>query len=39
MRALVIKKPGEASIESIPAPVAANGSVLLKVRMGGILRE
>jgi 2-desacetyl-2-hydroxyethyl bacteriochlorophyllide A dehydrogenase len=35
MRALVLHKPGQASIETIPDPVASPGHVLLKVRMVG----
>ena len=35
MKALVLKKPGQASIETIPEPVVADGNVLLKVRMVG----
>jgi len=35
MKALVLQKPGQASIESIPDPVPADGNVLLKVRMVG----
>jgi 2-desacetyl-2-hydroxyethyl bacteriochlorophyllide A dehydrogenase len=35
MRALVLKKPGHASIETIPDPVAIDGNILLKVRMVG----
>ncbi|PYX81093.1 MAG: sorbitol dehydrogenase [Acidobacteria bacterium] len=35
MRALVIKKPGQASIESVPEPLAIPGTLLLKVRMVG----
>lgn len=36
MKALVIKKPGEALIEELPEPKPENGSVLLKVRMVGL---
>ena len=36
MKALVIKKPGEAAIESIAEPVVASGNLLLKVRMIGL---
>src|ERR1700730_5605834 len=35
MKALVLQKPGQASIETIPDPVPADGKVLLKVRMVG----
>jgi len=35
MRALVLKKPGHASIETIPDPVVIAGEILLKVRMVG----
>jgi threonine dehydrogenase-like Zn-dependent dehydrogenase len=35
MRALVLKKPGDASVETIPSPVAAPGELLLRVRMVG----
>ena len=35
MKALVLQKPGQASIETIPDPVPADGTVLLKVRMVG----
>src|SRR5437588_3007128 len=35
MRALVLKKPGHASIETIPDRVAMDGEILLKVRMVG----
>lgn len=35
MRALVLQKPGQASVETVPDPVVADGSVLLKVRMVG----
>ena len=36
MRALVLHKPGHASIETTPDPVAVNGNILLKVRMVGL---
>jgi threonine dehydrogenase-like Zn-dependent dehydrogenase len=36
MRALVIKQPGEASIESVPQPQVEHGKVLLRVRMVGL---
>ncbi len=36
MRALVLHKPGEASIETIPDSAASDGHVLLKVRMVGL---
>ena len=36
MRALVIRKPGEAAIESVAEPQASNGDILLKVRMVGL---
>jgi len=35
MKALVLQKPGQASIETVPEPVVAKGDVLLKVRMVG----
>ncbi len=35
MKALVLQKPGQASIETIPYPVVTNGNVLLRVRMVG----
>jgi len=35
VKALVIKRPGQAEIESVPEPVATEGSFLLKVRMVG----
>jgi len=35
MKALVLQKPGHASIETIPDPTASNGDVRLKVRMVG----
>ena len=35
MKALVLKKPGEASVETVPNPVAAPGELLLSVRMVG----
>jgi threonine dehydrogenase-like Zn-dependent dehydrogenase len=36
MKALVIKKPGEAGVESIPEPVISGENLLLKVRMVGL---
>lgn len=36
MRALVLHKPGHASIETIPEPQLKNGSVLLRVQMVGL---
>jgi threonine dehydrogenase-like Zn-dependent dehydrogenase len=36
MKALVLQKPGQASIEIVPEPVASDGDVLLKVRMVGL---
>jgi threonine dehydrogenase-like Zn-dependent dehydrogenase len=36
MRALVIKKPGQASIESVPEPKLDAGKILLRVRMVGL---
>jgi threonine dehydrogenase-like Zn-dependent dehydrogenase len=36
MKALVLQKPGKASIESIPEPELAPGDVLLRVRMVGL---
>jgi len=35
MKALVLQKPGQASIETLKEPVAAPGELLLKVRMVG----
>ena len=35
MKALVLQKPGQASIEMVPDPMPAEGNVLLKVRMVG----
>jgi 2-desacetyl-2-hydroxyethyl bacteriochlorophyllide A dehydrogenase len=35
MKALVLQQPGHASIETVPEPLAANGDILLKVRMVG----
>ena len=35
MKALVLQKPGHCSIETIPDPIAADGEILLKVRMVG----
>ncbi len=35
MKALVLHKPGQASIESVPEPALSQGHVLLKVRMVG----
>jgi 2-desacetyl-2-hydroxyethyl bacteriochlorophyllide A dehydrogenase len=35
MKALVLHKPGHASIETIPEPVPEDGDILLKVRMVG----
>jgi 2-desacetyl-2-hydroxyethyl bacteriochlorophyllide A dehydrogenase len=36
MKALVVHKPGHASIQSVPEPLAANGDILLRVRMVGL---
>src|SRR5450755_1356288 len=36
MKALVLKKPGEAGLESVAEPMAAEQNVLLKVRMIGL---
>jgi threonine dehydrogenase-like Zn-dependent dehydrogenase len=36
MKALVLHKPGQASVETIPEPTATNGNLLLKVRMVGL---
>lgn len=36
MKALVLHKPGHASIEDTPEPIATNGDILLKVRMVGL---
>ena len=35
MKALVLKKPGKATIETVPDPVLTRGNVLLRVRMVG----
>jgi len=35
MKALVLHKPGHASIENVPEPQAAHGDILLKVQMVG----
>ena len=35
VKALVLKSPGEASVETVPEPVVAPGELLLKVRMVG----
>jgi threonine dehydrogenase-like Zn-dependent dehydrogenase len=35
VKALVLKRPGEASVEMVPNPVAAPGELLLRVRMVG----
>jgi len=35
MKALVLKKPGKATIETVPDPVLTPGNVLLRVRMVG----
>src|SRR4051812_34558212 len=35
MKALVLRSPGQAFIETIPDPLAAKGDILLKVRMVG----
>src|SRR5258707_3299585 len=35
MRALVIRGPGEAAVESVAEPRASDGGILLKVRMVG----
>jgi D-arabinose 1-dehydrogenase-like Zn-dependent alcohol dehydrogenase len=35
MKALVLKKPGEASIETVPDPLLTSGNVMLRVRMVG----
>ncbi len=35
MKALILQKPGHASIESIPEPVVTHELILLKVRMVG----
>src|SRR6266480_4601413 len=35
MKALVLQKPGQASIEMVPDPVLTDGNLLLKVRMVG----
>src|ERR1017187_9825193 len=36
MKAFVLQKPGQASIETVAEPVVAKGEVLLKVRMVGL---
>ena len=35
VKALVLKRPGEASIETVPDPLVAPGEILLRVRMVG----
>jgi 2-desacetyl-2-hydroxyethyl bacteriochlorophyllide A dehydrogenase len=35
MKALVLRKPDEASVENVPDPVLTDGQILLKVRMVG----
>ena len=35
VKALVLKRPGEVSVEIVPNPVAAPGELLLRVRMVG----
>lgn len=36
MKALVLHKPGQASVETVPEPVVRRGQILLKVRMVGL---
>ncbi len=36
MKALILHKPGLASIETVPEPAATNGQILLRVRMVGL---
>jgi 2-desacetyl-2-hydroxyethyl bacteriochlorophyllide A dehydrogenase len=36
MKALVLQRPGEASIQMVPEPVSVDGNILLKVRMVGL---
>jgi threonine dehydrogenase-like Zn-dependent dehydrogenase len=36
MKALIIKKPGEAAVESVPEPLVSGENLLLKVRMVGL---
>lgn len=36
MKAIILQKPGQASIATIPEPVVTNGNVLLKVQMVGL---
>jgi threonine dehydrogenase-like Zn-dependent dehydrogenase len=36
MKALVIKKPGEAYVDSVPEPRIENGKILLRVRLVGL---
>jgi 2-desacetyl-2-hydroxyethyl bacteriochlorophyllide A dehydrogenase len=36
MKALVIHKPGQASVETVPEPTVANGNVLLRVKVVGL---
>ena len=36
MKALVLQGPGEASVQTVPDPVSADGNILLKVRMVGL---
>jgi threonine dehydrogenase-like Zn-dependent dehydrogenase len=35
MKALVLRKPGEASVQNVPEPALTDGQILLKVRMVG----
>src|SRR5215831_15495608 len=35
MKAFVIQRPGHAAVETVPAPIPADGDMLLKVRMVG----
>ena len=36
MKALVLEKPGKASVETVPEPLTPTGNILLKVRMVGL---
>jgi threonine dehydrogenase-like Zn-dependent dehydrogenase len=36
MKALVLQKPGQALVETVPELVASEGDILLKVRMVGL---
>ena len=36
MKAIILQKPRQASVATIPEPVVTNGDVLLKVKMVGL---